>query len=117
MPMSEAAIAGIRDNGREWKYRVPSMKLFSEILDEAIDNRDLDRAHLMLRGIANVAKAMVSKVPADDFSYMSEALEFFENETLDYEFENMDEEEIKENINYHLSSMYDYADYHRILVG
>lgn len=90
MPMSEAAMVGIRINGRFWKFRVPSIQFFSEQLDEAIVAGDADKANTALRGIGKTISIMIKKVPCEDFSPILEANDFFNEETLNYEFENME---------------------------
>ena len=113
MPISEAAMDGIKVNGLKWKRQMRGTASLVQAANAAFEARDLDRLHGCMRRIGKKFRdAMGAEIDGRD----EDALQWFEEETADYEFENGDENGFKEEFNFRLGELYDWADYNRVLV-
>ena len=118
MGYSEAALAGAKDNGRTWKYKTDTVVKSLEILEKAVEDHDLETANATMKVIGAAFRPIMDKIGIPEYSTgYTDALEYFENDTLDFEFDNWELEEIQQHINYHMNELYDFADYHRIWVA
>jgi hypothetical protein len=113
MPMSAAAMDGIRDNGHRWRMRITGIKPFIQPLADA-NNLDND-------GQPYDAKAVEAAVQGIVAATRNFALGKAENLKLDLEARADDLEMVEDcdldDINHYMGELYDAFDYHRILVG
>ena len=111
MPITEAAMSGIRDHGHRWKRRIclgQSPALLGRLNDAAADGEDVDDAEverLALSIVESVRRACQDQDwPADiDLTQRADDLEGASDCGLD-------------EVNYFMGELYDSFDYWRILV-
>lgn len=114
MPMSEAAMDGIRVNGHRWQHRIGGLKTFTEVLGRANDayndggDYDRDAVEKAVEGIVHRVRSFAQATG------MADARRDLEANADDLE---MNADEDIEDINYYMNRLYDSFDFYRILVS
>jgi hypothetical protein len=124
MGYSEASRAGIKANGRRWRATIKGLPDALAALGKAIDEAEakvgdctpeLEAAHAAMRRIGAMFRPHWDEEEAS--SSETEALEWFEQESFRYEFERFEHQSVRDNIDYYLRELYDWADYNRVWVA
>jgi hypothetical protein len=127
MPTSEAAIAGIGANGLGWRKEIHGLKRLVDhmVSDEGpYENRDADACEKLLHSIWEAFDNFLNRNPElreivdRDFSFR-DTLDWFRDENPSYEFaeeEGAKAEDFIENYKFRMNELYDFCDYHRILI-
>lgn len=125
MPMSEAAMAGIRDNGRGWKHRINGLKPLTETVarfnnqngpENVGEAAELDGT---LKTLARKVRTFVENEDGLEIDFrLEDALEWLEDSfAVEHLAETQDPEVYMEEVNYQLGQVWDWADYNRVLMG
>ena len=114
MGYSESAMMGIKHNGRPWRKTVRGVPTILEKINDAIAGNDEEEINSGIRKIGALFRAVWND---DASSGEVEALEWFEEETCTYEFEQGTMGEFEQEFNYRLNELYDWADYNRVWVS
>lgn len=116
MPMSMAAMDGIRDNGHRWKLTITGLKPFTEVLGKANDLNNIGKPYDQ-KTVEKAVQGIVAKVR--EFAETKDVLADprIEGELLSAaaDLECVEDEDIEE-INDAMGQLYDAFDYWRILV-
>lgn len=115
MTMSAAAMDGVSANGLKWKYHIRGFRRHIDDMKVAFAEGDVSGMEFCLRGIGAKMRPYMTG-PGATMSE-SETIEWFETESPAYEFENGIEDEFKDEFDHRLGEIYDFADYHRILLS
>lgn len=115
MAYSEAAIAGKRDNGREWKAKISGLQADIDLVESALDLNDADKAEQGLKSIGRKFREFLNDKTRTHEAV--DAIEWFENESPSYELGRGEVEVWKQEFDYQLARLYDFADYNRIYVS
>lgn len=117
MPISAAAMDGIRSNGHRWKMTITGLKRYTEVLgranDAANEGLDYDRKanEVAVQGIVKVVRAFAeNEAAAKDVEMERDLLSNADD------LECVEDDAIEE-INWAMNQLYDSFDYHRILVA
>lgn len=120
MSHKEAAIAGVRDNGLRWCYTLRGVKngmeALRKVLETAPSHEPIDAA---LHEIGRCFRRFLDQHPdlADEMTMaQSDAVAWLEQESCRYEFEHGEMEEFRNNVDHYMGELYDWADYHRVLL-
>ncbi len=113
MGYSEAARAGVREFGPLWRGRIYA-KQHIDAAVESIGAGDRDRIVSSFRSIHKAFSRPMKK--GEMSSGEEDALEWFEMETPDYEIEKGLLHEFRQEFEYRMNELYDFADYNRLLV-
>ena len=113
MGYSEAALEGIKENGRAWKATITGIPEVMDAIRAARSARDVAAIDRELRKIAAAFKPHIG---GDAHPSAQEALDWFEHESAAYEMENDLMHEWVESFDYWMGELYDFADYARIWV-
>ena len=111
---SEAALAGIRDNGRHWRKKIGGVRSAIEAVRDGVTAKDQAAIEGAMRAIGAAFRAVFDEDQAS--SGELDALEWFEQETVGYEIQNGTLHEFEQEFDYRMNELYDWADYHRVLV-
>lgn len=125
MPMSEAAMAGIRDNGRGWRHQIRGLKPLTDQLarfnDQGGPEDPGDAAKLdgVLKAIAQKVRTFAENKDGLEIDYqLEDALEWLEDSfAVEHLAETQDPEVYMEEANYQLNQVWDWADYNRVLMS
>lgn len=115
MGYSPAAMQGVKDNGRGWKKTITGL---TQILDQMrvyVEEENIEQIDASLRKIHTLFKSVWNETKAS--SGETEALEWFAEESAQYEYEQDSLDEWIKEFDYRLGELYDYADYNRIWVA
>ncbi len=127
MGYSAAAMAGIKDNGREWKATIRGLGDINEKIRESLETVTSETAEEVsgyLKEIAALFRPYFDKsdqLMEEGYKWVAtmgelEDLEWFEDESPAYEIENEALHEWRKEFDHRLESLYDFADYNRIWV-
>jgi hypothetical protein len=113
MPMSEAAMEGIRVNGHRWQRRINGLKPHTEVLGKANDAHndgepyDEKATEAAVQAIVKIVRSFANSVKDDnlqrDLLHDADDLEMVEDCEI-------------EDINHEMNDLYDTFDFHRVLV-
>lgn len=114
MGYSEAAVQGVKVNGKKWKATIKGMPSVMADIRAALADQNVERIDAGLREIAakfrpHMDKVILSFGERDD-------LEWFEEESCAYEAENGELQDWVKEFDYRMKTLYDFADFQRIWV-
>lgn len=119
MGYSPSAMAGVKANGKNWKATISGVPEILKSIRENLDKETPAAAEAIsaeLKKIAAKFRPHFSDTKGNYTSGELDALEWFEDESPTYEFEQGTAHEWREELDYRMGELYDFADYNRIWV-
>lgn len=115
MGYSEASQAGIKRFGRSWRATIRGVPDILDELDAAYDREDQAAIE---GGMRKIAALFATHFNEDEASFAHrDALEWLQYESVAYEMEAGTLYEWREEFNFRLHELYDWADYNRVWVA
>ena len=113
MAYSEAGLAGKKRFGRKWRgYIYAKSHVNRAVTAIAASDRDA-----IVSSFRSIHKSFSKHTTDENTSGGEEdALEWFEQETPDYEIENGLIDKFRQEFEYRMGELYDFADYNRLLI-
>lgn len=117
MAYSESAMQGVKANGRAWKATIYGLPAINDRIRELVDLNTAESIKLIPAEMQKIAALFKRHMNEENASYgEQEAIEWFEYQTPEWEFENETMDEWVQEFDYQLNELYDFADYNRIWV-
>ncbi len=112
MAYSPAAEAGKKVNGRKWKKTIHGLHDHLATVETAVADRDVEATKAALRAIGALFRPHMNE-DRDSFDEI-EAVEWFEDEDPTSDFQDGNIDAWKDEFDWRLRDLYDWADYNRV---